>query len=128
MRTATCRAGSRPASPVRPSAPGPSAGSPGRWGVYKGEITIEGSRLMGYIACPPRDKVPLGRGVCMITVNLGRPRALLIAIDQATYKPTMQEPYDWAVSRAVDMIRSIMEAELANAIVHQAAQASRRAR
>ncbi|MFF9550850.1 hypothetical protein [Methylobacterium fujisawaense] len=54
----------------------------GRWGVYKGEVEVGGFRLMGYIARPGRDKAPLGKNGRMITVNLGRPRALLIAIDQ----------------------------------------------
>jgi hypothetical protein len=54
----------------------------GRWGVYKGEVEVGGSRLMGYIARPGRDKAPRGKNGRMITVNLGRPRALLIAIDQ----------------------------------------------
>lgn len=30
---------------------------PGRWGVYKREIRIGGSRLMGYVARPPRKRV-----------------------------------------------------------------------
>lgn len=52
----------------------------GRWGVYRGEVAVWGSRLMGYIARPGRDKAPFGKNGRMITANLGRPRALLIAI------------------------------------------------
>jgi hypothetical protein len=89
-----------------------------RWGVYKGEITVGGSRLMGYIARLGRDKAPFAKNGRMITVNLGRPRALLIAVHQASYKPVMQEPYDRAVDAALALIPSLMEAELADAIEH----------
>lgn len=72
---------------------------PGRWGVYRGEINVGGSRLMGYIARPPRMRAPVtdagtqwsifvnGKGRVKNptrVVNLGRPRILLISVPKAT--------------------------------------------
>jgi len=93
----------------------------GRWGVYQGELDIGDSRVMGYIARPPRGEAPLGKGGRMIVVNVGRPRILLAAIHQDTYRPVMQKPYDDAVSAAVARIPAIMEAELQDAIEYRAA-------
>ena len=90
------------------------------WGVYAGELDIGGSWVTGYIARPPRGEAPLGVNGRMIVVNLGRPRILLVAIQQATYRPVMQKPYDDAVSAAVARIPAIMEAELADAIEYRA--------
>lgn len=92
----------------------------GRWGVYEGEVDVGGSRLIGYIARPPRGEAPIGKGGRSIVVNLGRPRALLVAIQQATYKPLMQPHYDRAVADAVARIPALMEAELRDAIEYRA--------
>ncbi|MGH1574522.1 hypothetical protein ACRAWG_32600 [Methylobacterium sp. P31] len=46
-----------------------------------------------------------------IVVNLGRPRILLGAIPQATYKPILPAPYDKAVDDAVALVPSLIEAE-----------------
>ena len=80
----------------------------GRWGVYKGELDIGGSRVMGYIARPPRGEAPIGKKGRSIVVNLGRPRVLLVAIDQARYQPLMQAPYDAAVNEAVARIPGLI--------------------
>lgn len=96
--------------------------APGRWGVYKGEMDVGGSRVMGYIARPPRGTALIGKGGREIVVNLGRPRALLVAIQQATYKPLMQKPYDAALTRQVGRIPVLMEAELKDAIEYRAAR------
>ncbi|GJD97464.1 hypothetical protein [Methylobacterium iners] len=97
----------------------------GRWGVYRGEIEVGGSRLMGFIARPGRDRAPVGKNGRSILVNLGRPRALLVAIQQASYQPVMQEPYDRAVNEALALIPSLMEDELADAIGYMATRARR---
>ncbi len=97
----------------------------GRWGVYKGEVDVGGSWVMGYIAHPPRGEAPLGKNGRSIVVNMGRPRALLVSIDRATYQPVMQAPYDRAVTEAVNLIPGLMEAELADAIAHMASRARR---
>ncbi|UHC17156.1 hypothetical protein LRS73_04385 [Methylobacterium currus] len=88
----------------------------GRWGVYEGEVDVGGSRLVGYIARPPRGEAPLGKGGRSIVINLGRPRALLVAIREARYDPIMQAPYDAAMLRAVNRIPVIMQDELDEAI------------
>jgi len=93
---------------------------PGRWGVYKGEVDVGGSRVMGYIARPPRGTAPIGKNGRSIVVNLGRPRALLIAIQQASYKPRMQKPYDDAMKRQVGRIPALMEGELRDAMEYRA--------
>ncbi len=98
----------------------------GRWGVYKGEIDVGGSRIMGYIARPPRDLAPIGKNGRSIVANIGRPRALLIAIDQASYKPLMQPHYDAAVREAVGRIPVLMEEELRDAIDYRAARGGMR--
>lgn len=84
----------------------------GRWGVYKGELDVGGSRVAGFIARPFRGMAPIGKNGRSIVVNLGRPKILLGAIQQATYEPVMQAPYDEAVSRAVARIPILMEEEL----------------
>lgn len=92
----------------------------GRWGVYKGELDVGGSRVAGYIARPFRGEAPIGKNGRSIVVNLGRPRILLGAIQQALYAPVMQAPYDEAVRKAVDRVPELMEAELADAIEYRA--------
>lgn len=92
----------------------------GRWGVYKGEIDVGGSRVAGYIARPFRGEAPIGKNGRSIVVNLGRPKILLGAIQQATYQPVMQAPYDEAVSQAVARIPDLMEEELQDAIAYRA--------
>jgi hypothetical protein len=52
---------------------------------------------MGYIARPPRGEAPIGKNGRSTAVNLGRPRVLLVSIQQATYEPLMQALYDAAV-------------------------------
>ncbi|MCJ2076699.1 hypothetical protein MKK68_13725 [Methylobacterium sp. E-016] len=47
---------------------------------------------MGYISRPARGTAPIGKNGRSIVVNLCRPRALLVAIPQATYEPRLQEP------------------------------------
>lgn len=84
---------------------------PGRWSVYQGEINVGGSRLMGYIARPPRARVPAsdagtqrsifvnGRGKVKNptrVVNLGRLRILLISVPKATYRPVLQPWFEQA--------------------------------
>lgn len=64
----------------------------GRWGVYKGELDVGGSRVAGFIARPFRGMAPIGKNYRSIVVNLGRPKMLLGAIQQATYEPVMQAP------------------------------------
>lgn len=59
-------------------------------------------------------------------VNLGRPRVLLVAIQQATYQPLMQAPYDAAVKAAVNRIPGLMEEELRDAIEYRAARGGMR--
>ena len=97
----------------------------GRWGVYKGELDIGGSRVAGYIARPFRGEAPIGKNGRSIVVNLGRPRMLLGAIQQAVYQPVMQAPYDEAVRRAVARIPDIMAKQLAENIEHMANRGSR---
>ncbi|KQU17531.1 hypothetical protein ASG63_08450 [Methylobacterium sp. Leaf94] len=92
----------------------------GRWGVYKGELDVGGSRVAGYIARPFRGEAPIGKNGRSIVVNLGRPKILLGAITQARYAPVMQAPYDEAVRKAVDRIPELMEGELADAIEYRA--------
>ncbi|APX86017.1 hypothetical protein BV511_15700 [Methylorubrum extorquens] len=48
--------------------------------------------------------------------NLGRPRPLLVAIEQATYRPIAQGMYDAELARVVARAPALMEAELADAI------------
>lgn len=79
----------------------------GRLGVYEGEVDVGGSRLVGYIAKPPRGEAPIGRNGRSIVVNLGRPRALLAAIREARYDPIMQQPHDAAMLRAVNPIPAL---------------------
>ncbi|GJE51446.1 hypothetical protein GOFOIKOB_4505 [Methylobacterium tardum] len=100
--------------------------APGRWGVYKGELDVGGSRVMGYIARPPRGYAPIGKNGREIVVNLGRPRALLVAIQQATYKPVMQPFYDKAMRKAVERIPAQMGGELRDAIEYRAANGGMR--
>ncbi|MHC2001835.1 hypothetical protein ACYQR9_15550 [Methylobacterium sp. CM6241] len=94
----------------------------GRWGVYKGEIPVGGSRLLGYIVRPPRVKAPLGKNGRMIWVNQGRPRILLVAV----HKSVLQVPYEVAVRDVMDGIPELMAAELDDAIAYQQRIASGR--
>ncbi|MFY9293868.1 MAG: hypothetical protein WAP03_24710 [Methylorubrum rhodinum] len=91
----------------------------GRWGVYEGEVDVGGSRLVWYIARPPRGEAPIGKNGRSIVVNLGRLRALLVAIREARYDPIMQEPYDAAMLRAVNRIPALMQDELDEAIAYR---------
>lgn len=106
---------------------------PGRWGVYKGEVKVGGSRLMGYIARPPRERVKAtdaglersifvnGRGKVKTPtrmVNLGRPRILLIETRQAEYRPIMQDPWVAANASARRNVNDLMARELAESIRH----------
>ncbi|MCJ2074419.1 hypothetical protein MKK68_01920 [Methylobacterium sp. E-016] len=75
---------------------------------------------MGYIARPPRGTAPIGKNGRSIVVNLGRPRALLVAIQQATYEPRMQKPCDAALKKAVGRTPVIMEGELRDAMEYRA--------
>ncbi|KST61128.1 hypothetical protein AO398_00100 [Methylobacterium sp. GXS13] len=72
---------------------------PGRWGVYKGEVDVGGSRVMGYIARPPRGTAPIGKNGRSIVMILARLRALAVALEQATYEPIMLPPYGAAMRR-----------------------------
>ncbi len=54
--------------------------------------------------------------------NFGRPRALLVAIQSATYRPLMQLYYDRSVTDAVARIPDLMEAELRDAIEYRASR------
>lgn len=107
---------------------------PGRWGVYRGEVRVGGSRLMGYIARPPRVRAPVtdagterttfvnGRGKAKTVsrvVNLGRPRILLVSIPKAEYRPVMQGSFEDAVAAARRNVADLMASELANTIAHQ---------
>ncbi|MFJ7441074.1 hypothetical protein ACIQW5_25850 [Methylorubrum thiocyanatum] len=107
---------------------------PGRWGVYRGEVRVGGSRLMGYIARPPRVRAPVtdagtqkttfadARGKAKTVsrvVNLGRPRILLVSIPKAEYRPVMQGSFEDAVAAARRNVADLMAAELANNIAHQ---------
>lgn len=91
----------------------------GRWGVYEGEVDVGGSRLVGYIARPPRGEAPIGKNGRSIVVNLGRPRALLVAIREARYDPIMQAPYDDAMMRAVNRIPQLMQDGLDEEIAYR---------
>ncbi|ACB80045.1 hypothetical protein C0214_11010 [Methylobacterium sp. DM1] len=106
---------------------------PGRWGVYKGEVQVGGSRLMGYIARPPRVRAPVTdagtqqsvfsdrRGKMKSPtrmVNLGRPRILLIEARQAEYRPIMQDPWVAANASARRNVNDLMARELAENIRH----------
>lgn len=75
--------------------------APGRWGVYKGERDVGGSRVCGYIARPPRGYAPIGKDGGSIVVNLGRPRALLVAIKRVSDKPLLPKPFNNAMRKAV---------------------------
>lgn len=112
---------------------------PGRWGVYKGEVNVGGSRLTGYIARPPRVKAPItdagiersrfinGKGKVKDptkVVNLDRPRILLIELPHADYQPIMQRPFESAVAEARRAIPDLMAAELANNIRHAGRKAT----
>lgn len=107
---------------------------PGRWGVYKGEVKVGGSRLMGYIARPPRERVKATdagseqsvfvnrRGKVKAPtrmVNLGRPRILLIEARQAEYRPIMQDPWVAANASARRNVNDLMARELAENIRHE---------
>lgn len=92
----------------------------GRWGVYKGELDIGVSRVAGFIARPFRGEAPIGKNGRSIVVNLGRPKILLGAIQEARYEPVMQAPYDEAVARAVARIPQLMEDELQDAVAYRA--------
>ncbi|WP_331295489.1 hypothetical protein [Methylobacterium hispanicum] len=107
---------------------------PGRWGVYKGEVTVNGSRLMGYIARPPRVRAPVtdaGQDRTFFAnrrgklkdpyrvVNLGRPRILLVSIPKAEYRPIMQDPFEAAVASARRNVADLMASQLAENIRHQ---------
>lgn len=65
---------------------------PGRWGVYKGELDVGGSRVTGYSARPPRGYAPIGKGSRSNVVNLGCPRALLIAMQQPHTSRSCRSP------------------------------------
>lgn len=94
----------------------------GRWGVYKGEIPLGGSRIMGYIARPPREKRPEGKGGRLVLRNIGRPRLLLAAIPQATYRPILQVAWEAAQADALNRIPDLMASELAKNLEHQEAK------
>ncbi|WHQ68632.1 hypothetical protein [Methylorubrum extorquens] len=113
---------------------------PGRWGVYKGEVKVGGSRLMGYIARPPRVRAPVTdagtqrslfvnkRGKVKSptkVINLGRPRILLISIPRAEYRPVMQDPWVAANAAARRNVADLMAGELAENIRHQGAKAAK---
>lgn len=82
-------------------------------------MDVGGSRLVGFIARPPRGEAPIGKNGRSIVVNLGRPRALLVAIREAHYDPIMQAPYDAAMLRAVNRIPQLMQDELDDAIAYR---------
>lgn len=84
----------------------------GRWGVYEGELHVGGSRIMGYIARPPRVRKPEGKGGRMIWVNQGRPRLLLAAIPRATYQPILQRRWVEAQQAALAAVPETMAAQL----------------
>lgn len=98
----------------------------GRWGVYRGELDVGGSRITGFIARPPRGEAPIGKGGRSIVVNLGRPRVLLVAIDQAQYRPVLQPGYDAAVRAAVARVPDLMAEELNDAIEYRASRGGMR--
>lgn len=60
--------------------------------------------------------------------DLGRPRPLLVAIEQAKYRPIAQDMYDAELARVVARAPALMEAELADAINHAASRMRRPAR
>lgn len=106
---------------------------PSKWGVYKGEVRVGGSHLMGYIARPPRVRTPVTdastpqsvfsdrRGKMKTptkTVNLGRPRIFLVSIPKAEYRPVMQGSFEDAVAAARRNVADLMASELANTIAH----------
>ena len=92
----------------------------GRWGVYEGEISTGGSRIMGYIARPPRVKKPEGKNGRMIWVSQGAPRLLLAAIARATYRPILQRRLVEAQQAALAAVPETMAAQLAENIQHAA--------
>lgn len=106
----------------------------GRWGVYRGEIRVGGSRLMGYIARPPRVRAQAdeygnaksrfinAKGKVKTlpkVVNLGRPRILMVEIPRAEYRPVMQRPFEDAVGQAQRGVADLMATELAENLRHR---------
>ncbi|WP_167350078.1 hypothetical protein [Methylobacterium platani] len=95
----------------------------GRWGVYEGKIAVGGSRVMGYIARPPpRVKKPEGKNRRMVWRNVRRPRLLLAAIPQATYRPILQRRWVEAQQEALAAVPGIMAAQLEENLRHVAAR------
>ncbi|MFC6048023.1 hypothetical protein ACFPYM_09270, partial [Methylobacterium hispanicum] len=90
----------------------------GRWGVYESELPVGGSHIMGYIARPPRVKKPVGKNGRMIWVNQGRPRLLLAAIPQATYRPILQQKWVEAQREALAAVSGTVAAQLEENLRH----------
>lgn len=121
------------------------SGTQSRWGVYFGEITLHGQKRMAYIARPPRvpvtdrDVVDGRKGATaldqtIVTKNgevrrIGRklrdvdhPRILFLAVDRATYKPKLEQPWREACEAAAARIPAIMADQLADNIRHRNAK------
>jgi|GEM_PF-2634051 len=92
---------------------------PGRWGVYKWEVDVGGSRVMGFIARPPRGTAFIGKAGRSKVMILARLPALAVALEQARYEPIMLPPYGAAMRRADERISALMKAELKGAIEYR---------
>ncbi|SFM41609.1 hypothetical protein SAMN05192568_103085 [Methylobacterium pseudosasicola] len=63
-----------------------------------------GSRIMGTLRVSRAGLRRSAKTAGSIVVSLGRPRALLVATQQASYKPITQKPYDKGMRGAVARI------------------------
>ena len=118
------------------------SGTQSRWGVYYGEITLHGQKRLAYIARPPRvpvtdrDVVDGRKGATALDQTIvtrsgevrriGRklrdvdhPRILFLAVDRATYRPVMEQPWREACEAAAARIPAVMAAQLADNIRHR---------
>jgi hypothetical protein len=121
------------------------SGTQSRWGVYYGEIKLHGQPRMAYIARPPRvpvtdrDLLDGRKGATALdqaivtkageVKRVGRamrdvdhPRILFLAVDRATYKPVLEQPWREACEAAAARIPSIMAQQLADNIAHRNAK------
>jgi len=118
------------------------SGTQSRWGVYYGQIKLHGVPRLAFVARPPRvpvterdvldgrkgasalDQVLVTKGGEVRRVgrklkDTDHPRILFLAVDRATYRPSLQQPWDEACRAAAARIPTIMEAQLADNIFHK---------
>ncbi|GJD87258.1 hypothetical protein BHAOGJBA_0758 [Methylobacterium hispanicum] len=114
------------------------SGTSSRWGVYFGEITLHGQKRLAYVARPPRVAtsesmyIP-GRDGGMRLVgrrmrDIDHPRVLFLAVDRATYKPILEQPWQEACEAAAARIPQIVAEQLADNLFHAAKMAAAGAR